>query len=192
MRVSNFLLWQIAYAEIWVTDTLWPDFRAPPPARSHRRLPEARAPLRRHRGRRSRRLRRREPQVRSRQPSVTRVLAALVLLPAVVGIVWFLPPICAAIADRDRRACWRSTSTSRSARLGSDGLAARDRRRGDAGGLHRRAGARRCRSALVIAAGAAGRRWRRRSWRGRPDADAARLRGGDVVPAAVSRRAARR
>ncbi len=29
MRISNFLLWQIAYAEIWVTDTLWPDFRAP-------------------------------------------------------------------------------------------------------------------------------------------------------------------
>jgi undecaprenyl diphosphate synthase len=28
LRVSNFLLWQIAYAEIWVTDTLWPDFRA--------------------------------------------------------------------------------------------------------------------------------------------------------------------
>jgi undecaprenyl diphosphate synthase len=27
MRISNFLLWQIAYAEIWVTDTLWPDFR---------------------------------------------------------------------------------------------------------------------------------------------------------------------
>ena len=26
MRVSNFLLWQIAYAEIWVTDKLWPDF----------------------------------------------------------------------------------------------------------------------------------------------------------------------
>ncbi len=27
MRISNFLLWQIAYAEIWVTPTLWPDFR---------------------------------------------------------------------------------------------------------------------------------------------------------------------
>ncbi len=27
LRVSNFLLWQIAYAEIWVTDMLWPDFR---------------------------------------------------------------------------------------------------------------------------------------------------------------------
>jgi len=26
MRVSNFLLWQIAYSEIWVTDVLWPDF----------------------------------------------------------------------------------------------------------------------------------------------------------------------
>ncbi len=28
MRVSNFLLWQIAYAELWVTDVLWPDFTA--------------------------------------------------------------------------------------------------------------------------------------------------------------------
>jgi undecaprenyl diphosphate synthase len=27
LRVSNFLLWQIAYAEIWITDELWPDFR---------------------------------------------------------------------------------------------------------------------------------------------------------------------
>ncbi len=27
MRVSNFLLWQIAYSEIYVTDTFWPDFR---------------------------------------------------------------------------------------------------------------------------------------------------------------------
>jgi undecaprenyl diphosphate synthase len=27
MRLSNFLLWQVAYAEIYVTDMLWPDFR---------------------------------------------------------------------------------------------------------------------------------------------------------------------
>jgi undecaprenyl diphosphate synthase len=27
LRISNYLLWQIAYAEIWVTDVLWPDFR---------------------------------------------------------------------------------------------------------------------------------------------------------------------
>lgn len=26
LRISNFLLWQISYAEIWVTETLWPDF----------------------------------------------------------------------------------------------------------------------------------------------------------------------
>ncbi len=26
MRISNFLLWQIAYAELYVTQTLWPDF----------------------------------------------------------------------------------------------------------------------------------------------------------------------
>jgi len=27
LRVSNFLLWQIAYAELWVTEILWPDFK---------------------------------------------------------------------------------------------------------------------------------------------------------------------
>jgi undecaprenyl diphosphate synthase len=27
MRVSNFLLWQIAYTEFYITPTLWPDFR---------------------------------------------------------------------------------------------------------------------------------------------------------------------
>ena len=27
MRISNFLLWQIAYAELYFTDVLWPDFR---------------------------------------------------------------------------------------------------------------------------------------------------------------------
>jgi undecaprenyl diphosphate synthase len=29
MRVSNFLLWQISYAELYVTETYWPDFRQP-------------------------------------------------------------------------------------------------------------------------------------------------------------------
>jgi len=29
LRISNFLLWQNAYSEIYVTDTLWPDFRRP-------------------------------------------------------------------------------------------------------------------------------------------------------------------
>ncbi len=26
-RISNFMLWQLAYTEIWITETLWPDFR---------------------------------------------------------------------------------------------------------------------------------------------------------------------
>ena len=26
MRLSNFLLWQVSYSELWVTPTLWPDF----------------------------------------------------------------------------------------------------------------------------------------------------------------------
>lgn len=29
MRISNFLLWQISYAELWVTDKCWPEFRRP-------------------------------------------------------------------------------------------------------------------------------------------------------------------
>jgi undecaprenyl diphosphate synthase len=29
MRISNFLLWQLAYTEIFITDVLWPDFRKP-------------------------------------------------------------------------------------------------------------------------------------------------------------------
>ena len=29
LRISNFLLWQMAYAEIYVTDVAWPDFRRP-------------------------------------------------------------------------------------------------------------------------------------------------------------------
>ena len=26
MRISNYLLWQISYAEMWVTDKMWPEF----------------------------------------------------------------------------------------------------------------------------------------------------------------------
>ena len=57
MRVSNFLLWQIAYAEICVTDTLWPDFRCRAPARGDRsptRSATAATAASRHAGRRRR------------------------------------------------------------------------------------------------------------------------------------------
>ena len=47
MRMSNFLLWQIAYTELWMTPTLWPDFGAARPLPRGRRLPAARPPLRR-------------------------------------------------------------------------------------------------------------------------------------------------
>jgi undecaprenyl diphosphate synthase len=29
MRISNFLLWQMSYAELWVTERCWPEFREP-------------------------------------------------------------------------------------------------------------------------------------------------------------------
>ncbi len=47
MRVSNFLLWQIAYAEIYVTETLWPDFDD---AELHRALLEFQSRERRYGG----------------------------------------------------------------------------------------------------------------------------------------------
>ena len=48
MRISNFLLWQIAYAEIYVTETYWPDFRRRHLLEAIARVPEARSSLRRH------------------------------------------------------------------------------------------------------------------------------------------------
>jgi hypothetical protein len=40
MRISNFLLWQVAYSELFFTDCLWPDFGVP---RSTRRWPPTRS-----------------------------------------------------------------------------------------------------------------------------------------------------
>ena len=46
MRLSNFMLWQLAYTELWITDTLWPDFRRRHLYQRGGGLPGARAPLR--------------------------------------------------------------------------------------------------------------------------------------------------
>ena len=46
-RVSNFLLWQLSYAELLVVDTPWPDFREEELEAGARRVRHARAPLRR-------------------------------------------------------------------------------------------------------------------------------------------------
>ncbi len=121
MRVSNFLLWQIAYAEIWVTDTLWPDFRA-------RHLFEAIVDFQKRERRyggvgslRRERPRRRDPQGRSRQPSVTRVLSALVLLPALLAIAWYLPPIYTTLV-LGLVVALAFDEYARMARLGSEGF----------------------------------------------------------------------
>ncbi len=45
MRLSNFLLWQIAYAELYVTETLWPDFSRTHLSDGGIGIPEARPPL---------------------------------------------------------------------------------------------------------------------------------------------------
>ncbi|MDP3768542.1 MAG: isoprenyl transferase [Dehalococcoidia bacterium] len=47
MRISNFLLWQIAYTELWITPTLWPDFG---PADLYRALAEFQGRTRRFGG----------------------------------------------------------------------------------------------------------------------------------------------
>ena len=68
MRVSNFLLWQIAYAEIYVTETFWPDFRTRHLLEAILAYPETGAPLRRHQA------------VARGHRTVTRVLSGAVLL----------------------------------------------------------------------------------------------------------------
>ena len=85
MRVSNFLLWQIAYAEIWVTDALWPDFRMKHLLQGDHRLPEARSPLRRDRIARGGRRNREGPA------TVTRVASAAVLIALIVATLWLAP-----------------------------------------------------------------------------------------------------
>ena len=58
-RISNFLLWQLAYTELYFTDTLWPDFDAAALDARHRLVSQPRAALRPHqRAARSREARR--------------------------------------------------------------------------------------------------------------------------------------
>ena len=46
-RISNFLLWELAYSELLFTDVLWPDFRRGHLFDARARVPAARPPLRR-------------------------------------------------------------------------------------------------------------------------------------------------
>ena len=96
-RISNFLLWQCAYAELVFTKTLWPDFGRGRSRTGDRRLRRPRAPLRclgwlplklvRPSGSRTLQL---------------RILSALVLAPIALAAVWFGWPWLP-IADGGRR-----------------------------------------------------------------------------------------
>ena len=46
-RLSDFLLWESAYAELWFTDRMWPEFGVDDLKARSRRIPPPRAPLRR-------------------------------------------------------------------------------------------------------------------------------------------------
>ena len=48
-RISNYLLWEVAYSELVFTDVLWPDFRREHLVRRDPRVPAPRPPLRRDR-----------------------------------------------------------------------------------------------------------------------------------------------
>ena len=102
MRVSNFLLWQIAYAEIYVTETLWPDF-------SRVRLLEALVDFQKRERRYGGLSKTRDPRrmrasrARASCRMLLRILTAVVLIPAVVALVWWGPP--ALLAANRRRRC---------------------------------------------------------------------------------------
>ena len=102
MRVSNFLLWQISYAELWVTETCWPDFRRHELIQALKDFAGPRPALRRTQG---------------LTPAMLgwRLLVSAVLIPAFVVL-------CSTSIARWRvgaRAAWRLRSRSRSARPGS-------------------------------------------------------------------------
>ena len=100
MRVSNFLLWQIAYAELYVTNTLWPGFHALRVADGDSRLPAPRPQVRwvgpPYRARRI------LDGAGNRSSSMKRIATALVLIPVAVWLIlgapwWVFAPALAVV-----------------------------------------------------------------------------------------------
>ena len=122
MRVSNYLLWQIAYAEIYVTETLWPDFR-------RRHLLEAVLAYQK----RERRYGGITPAPAVDRRAMTRLLSGVALAAAALAAILFLPLIGSSRPRVPGRRCSPRTNTSQS--LHQDGKppqprsAARPRRR---------------------------------------------------------------
>ena len=88
-RLSNFLLWESAYAELYFTDTYWPDFGKDELYRRARVVPRPRAALRPHA--------RTDSQRRAERPLMSnlalRVLTAVVALPLVGALVVWREPL---------------------------------------------------------------------------------------------------
>ena len=91
-RISNFLLWQLAYAELHFTDAALAGLRRGGARRGDPFLPDARAPLRTHQ-----RAVVREGGI-GVSPLATRVATAVVLVPAVLVALFVLPPTGWALA----------------------------------------------------------------------------------------------
>ena len=102
-RISNFLLWQAAYAELYFTDTLWPDFEEKDLLARHHRLPGPSAPVRPHPGATASRRTEtgsrqpvpvhRQHVVRTRQCSTNGLISGLLFLPIFYLVAWKLPPV---------------------------------------------------------------------------------------------------
>ena len=101
-RISNFLLWQLAYTEFYFTDTYWPDFDADALGRRDRILRRARTPFRTH----ERAARSAIAEGRHASMLKTRVITAIVLLAVLLPITFFAPVGGVRGADRLRgRVC---------------------------------------------------------------------------------------
>ena len=83
MRLSNFLLWQCAYSELYFCDTLWPDFTQAGAGQGHCRLSAAGPPVRR-----------REMKVTTMKQ---RILVAVIGMPALIGVLCFAPDWATAV-----------------------------------------------------------------------------------------------
>ncbi len=81
-RVSNFLLWQLAYTELYFTDVLWPDFDARTLAGGDRVVSHPRATVRADQ--------RAAPRDREHLMLKTRVVTALLLIPVVIAALFAL------------------------------------------------------------------------------------------------------
>ena len=111
MRISNFFLWQIAYTEIYVTETLWPDFREREFLDAARALPAARAALRPHR---------RAGRARNACVLRTRLATAAVAIPLLIWLIIVWPAVVVRRLSSSRSRRWSASASTARWRFPSD------------------------------------------------------------------------